>query len=297
MYSVQKKAIVVNFNNPMMEANIIKRESKYALIFAVCAMFSVLPFSAAAVTSSTANSNTQISDNVATADTGSYGLKIGDNGNKVVELQQWLKNQGYYVGAIDGDFGPYTELAVKYFQADAGIVVDGWVADQTVNAMNNLGSTFTLSGTQTTTTSQATDSQTATASQDTTSKTLSSASDQATTTSQATTSKATTSKATTASKSTHVSSSSSLSSIVASGTKYRYSKNFDCWAMSDYLYGQMTAAGIPSRIVQYGTSYSPNHRSVQVYQNGAWTDISYAGYDKMYKATSSKPGMTVVASN
>ena len=320
--------VVANFNNQETEANKIKRETKYALIFAFCAMFSVLPFSAAADASGTASTSTQISNNVASTTNGSYGLKIGDNGAKVVELQKWLKNQGYYVGNIDGDFGPYTKLAVEYFQTDSNIVIDGWVADQTVGAMNDLtGGNFTLSSTSSQSVSTADDSTTATTCKSTTKATTSkvantttstnkvAASNTTATTSKSTkattTSKATTSKTTTAttSKST-TSSSSSLSAILASGAKYGYSHSAstaaamescgsgDCWAMSDYLYSKLSAAGISCRIVQYSTAYSSNHRSVQLHENGAWVDVPYSsyGYNMLFHATSSKPGMTVLAS-
>ena len=69
--------------------------------------------------------------------------------------------------------------------------------------------------------------------------------------------------------------------------------------MSDYLYGKLAAAGYHARIVQYSTAYSANHRSVQLYQNGAWVDVPYSsyGYNMLFSATSSKPGMTVLASS
>ncbi len=43
------------------------------------------------------------------------------------QVQQKLKNLGYYTGAIDGIFGPKTIQAVKNFQRDYGLVVDGIV--------------------------------------------------------------------------------------------------------------------------------------------------------------------------
>ncbi|HEY0196839.1 MAG TPA: pseudomurein-binding repeat-containing protein, partial [Methanobacterium sp.] len=52
----------------------------------------------------------------------------------------------------------------------------------------------------------------------------------------------------------------------------------DCWAMSDYLHKQFKASKIKSRIVQYATAYTSNHRSVQLYRNGAWVDVNYRGY-------------------
>jgi N-acetylmuramoyl-L-alanine amidase len=303
--------VVANFNNQETEANRIKRETKYALIFAFCAIFSVLPFSMAADASGTASTSTQISNNVASTTNGSYGLKIGDNGAKVVELQKWLKNQGYYVGNIDGDFGPYTKLAVEYFQTDSNIVVDGWVADQTVGAMNDLtGGNFTLSSTGSQSVSTADNSTTATTCKSTTKATTSKVANTTTNSSKVAASKVAASNTTATTSKSTTSSSSSLSAILASGAKYGYSHSAstaaamescgsgDCWAMSDYLYSKLSAAGISCRIVQYSTAYSSNHRSVQLHENGAWVDVPYSsyGYNMLFHATSSKPGMTVLAS-
>ncbi|MGB9201293.1 MAG: Ig-like domain-containing protein [Methanobacterium sp.] len=52
----------------------------------------------------------------------------------------------------------------------------------------------------------------------------------------------------------------------------------DCWAMSDYLYLKMTAAGITTRIIEYATAYSANHRSVQYLENGKWINVPYKQY-------------------
>ncbi|WP_431062970.1 hypothetical protein [Methanobacterium sp.] len=70
----------------------------------------------------------------------------------------------------------------------------------------------------------------------------------------------------------------------------------DCWVNSANLYSQLTSSGTKARIIQYGTSLSSRHRSVQVYQNGAWVDYNYKanGYAKRYYATKSKPGITVL---
>jgi hypothetical protein len=43
-------------------------------------------------------------------------LSRGSKGDEVLQLQQYLKAQGLYSGAIDGIFGPKTEQAVKQFQ-------------------------------------------------------------------------------------------------------------------------------------------------------------------------------------
>ena len=106
-----------------------------------------------------------------------------------------------------------------------------------------------------------------------------------------------------------ISSSSTTAQILKSGARYGYSSSAhtaaamqsigsgDCWAMSAYLYSKLKAAGISARIVQYSTAYSSRHRSVQIYQ-GSWVDVPYSsyGYNSMFRATSSKPGLTVVAS-
>ncbi|MDO8869664.1 MAG: hypothetical protein Q7V10_02825 [Methanobacteriaceae archaeon] len=80
---------------------------------------------------------------------------------------------------------------------------------------------------------------------------------------------------------------------------YRYSKIGDCWAMSNYLYKKLTKKGTKARIVQYKTKMSSRHRSVQLYKNGKWADYNYKanGINKIYNATSSKPGMKVIATS
>ena len=73
----------------------------------------------------------------------------------------------------------------------------------------------------------------------------------------------------------------------------------DCWTNSAVLMSQLTKAHIKARIIQYRTSLSSRHRSIQLYQNGKWVDYNYKanGYKKTYYATSSKPGMFVVSTN
>jgi len=70
----------------------------------------------------------------------------------------------------------------------------------------------------------------------------------------------------------------------------------DCWVNSEHLFNRLTGSGIRARIIQYRTSLSPRHRSVQVYQNGAWVDYDYraSGYARRYFATRNKPGLTVI---
>jgi peptidoglycan hydrolase-like protein with peptidoglycan-binding domain len=58
-------------------------------------------------------------------------LKRGSRGEAVRQLQQALKDLGYDPGAIDGQFGPDTEAAVKAFQGHSEIAVDGIVGEIT----------------------------------------------------------------------------------------------------------------------------------------------------------------------
>jgi len=47
------------------------------------------------------------------------------SGNDVVELQTRLNALGYNCGKVDGEYGPKTKSAVKAFQRDNGLTVDG----------------------------------------------------------------------------------------------------------------------------------------------------------------------------
>jgi putative chitinase len=52
-------------------------------------------------------------------------LQRGDSGPAVERLQSALARHGFAPGAIDGDFGPATERALRGFQGGAGLVMDG----------------------------------------------------------------------------------------------------------------------------------------------------------------------------
>src|SRR3954447_25261530 len=54
-------------------------------------------------------------------------LKRGSSGTAVRQLQQALKEAGHDPGPIDGEFGAATEAAVRAFQQEKGIAVDGVV--------------------------------------------------------------------------------------------------------------------------------------------------------------------------
>ena len=58
-------------------------------------------------------------------------LKKGDASDAVREMQQRLKELGYYDGEVDGDFGGGTEEAVRLYQRQNGLDVDGIAAEKT----------------------------------------------------------------------------------------------------------------------------------------------------------------------
>ena len=60
---------------------------------------------------------------------------VGSTGSEVSKIQSWLKNWGYYQGAIDGVYGSQTVAAVKYFQRANGLTIDGIAGDATLAAM------------------------------------------------------------------------------------------------------------------------------------------------------------------
>lgn len=57
-------------------------------------------------------------------------IQRGSTGDDVIELQSRLQYIGYYNGNIDGVFGWETYWAVRNFQHDFGLDVDGYVGDQ-----------------------------------------------------------------------------------------------------------------------------------------------------------------------
>jgi putative chitinase len=62
-------------------------------------------------------------------------LGRGSQGDAVVQLQNMLRDLNFAV-AIDGDFGPGTEVAVTRFQSENGLVEDGIVGPQTWGALD-----------------------------------------------------------------------------------------------------------------------------------------------------------------
>jgi len=75
-------------------------------------------------------------------------LRRGATGQAVREVQQRLKDWGYYGGAVDGQFGPQTEKAVRDFQSRNGLTVDGVVGPATWAALGYSGGQAASTGAQ-----------------------------------------------------------------------------------------------------------------------------------------------------
>jgi N-acetylmuramoyl-L-alanine amidase len=179
--------------------------------------------------------------------TNESGLRLGSTGDEVKELQQWLYDYGFYVGAVDGNFGNETEKAVKVFQEEAGLLPDGMVGPETKKMMEKWDSY--IAQVQAYSTTQGTQSY-------------------------------------------------SRSDYTKSFRNY-YSGGRgtgDCWDNSEYLYNKLTSSGSDARIIQYSTSQSSRHRSVQVYEDGEWVNYDYKanGYAQTYYATSNSVNGVVV---
>lgn len=63
--------------------------------------------------------------------------KVGDSGAAVKKVQKRLKSLGYYSGSIDGDYGNGTKNAVKAFQKNNGLKVNGNVNSATLKKLNS----------------------------------------------------------------------------------------------------------------------------------------------------------------
>lgn len=61
--------------------------------------------------------------------------KYGSSGEEVRQIQQKLKNWGYYSGNVDGVYGTKTQTAVKKFQKANKLKEDGIAGEKTLSAM------------------------------------------------------------------------------------------------------------------------------------------------------------------
>jgi N-acetylmuramoyl-L-alanine amidase len=195
-------------------------------------------------------------------------LKLGDSGDKVKELQTWLTDYGYYAGVIDGNFGADTDKAVKQFQQEASIQMDGIVGKETQTAMKKWDQY--LAKVQAASESQSVDNSGQTHSY--------------------------------TSKKSYAKSYARKVRSTRGGryAAYHSGKGYgDCWTNSDYLYSQLTSSGQKARVLQYASSMSSRHRSVQVYSNGKWVNYNYKanGYSWGYYATSGVSSGSVVKSS
>ncbi|MFF4358683.1 protein kinase [Streptomyces sp. NPDC001604] len=70
---------------------------------------------------------------------GTEQTELGDRGQRVVQVQCMLTKRGYSVGSsgVDGDFGKATDAAVRSFQSDKGLEVDGQVGPKTWAALRS----------------------------------------------------------------------------------------------------------------------------------------------------------------
>ena len=57
------------------------------------------------------------------------------NGSLVVQIQRRLARAGYYRGAIDGVMGPRTHYAIRAYERDHGLRVDGVISRQLLATM------------------------------------------------------------------------------------------------------------------------------------------------------------------
>ena len=64
-------------------------------------------------------------------------IRKGSKGSYVTILQKTLVEKGYDPKGIDGIFGPGCDKAVRQYQKDKGLVVDGCVGPKTWNSLMN----------------------------------------------------------------------------------------------------------------------------------------------------------------
>lgn len=71
--------------------------------------------------------------------------KLGSRGDEVRKIQKKLKELGLYSGSVDGIYGTGTQNAVKKFQKNCGLTVDGIAGSKTLLYLG-LGSSASSSG-------------------------------------------------------------------------------------------------------------------------------------------------------
>lgn len=105
-----------------------KKLTKLAFFAVILAL--VCTFSAIVIQK---NANDAVISRIETVET--LTLKQGSKGSTVRQIQQKLKNWGYYNGAVDGIFGSGTKKAVIRFQQKNKLTADGIVGAKTLQAL------------------------------------------------------------------------------------------------------------------------------------------------------------------
>jgi len=77
--------------------------------------------------------------NIDEADTSNPTIRRGSTGNPVRRAQKRLTLGGYDTNGVDGIFGAGTEAAVRRFQGDRRLTVDGIVGPRTWDEIDALG--------------------------------------------------------------------------------------------------------------------------------------------------------------
>lgn len=93
------------------------------------------------ISRATAPSVTAPAHSATPAATTQGSLKLGSKGESVKQVQRKLKDLGFYTGHVDGDFGEGTEKAVKAFQKQYGLTVDGKVGSNTMAKLSSARAT------------------------------------------------------------------------------------------------------------------------------------------------------------
>jgi len=62
-------------------------------------------------------------------------IRKGEHSDRVTAVQERLRELGFYTGEIDGQFGSGTQEAVRLFQRQNGLDIDGIIGNQTLTAM------------------------------------------------------------------------------------------------------------------------------------------------------------------
>ncbi|MGN8647319.1 peptidoglycan-binding protein [Gracilibacillus sp. HCP3S3_G5_1] len=73
-------------------------------------------------------------------------LRNGDIGKQVIHIQSQLKEAGHYDSSIDGIYGSGTVNAVKSFQKQQGLAVDGIAGPNTRSALDNIADRGSAAG-------------------------------------------------------------------------------------------------------------------------------------------------------